>query len=160
MLTHTFGPVYDSGSRILILGTFPSVASRKEGFYYGNPRNRFWQVAAGVFGVDIPETTGEKTGFLLSAGIALWDAVLSCEIAGSADSKIKNIITNDLNPVLSGCRIERIYANGKTAGKLYNRHMLPGTGRDIIILPSTSPANASWTLKHLTDEWSRIRRRI
>lgn len=157
MLTHTFGPVYDSGSRILILGTFPSVLSREEGFYYGNPRNRFWQVLADVFGRDRPLTNREKTEFLLSNGIALWDVIRCCDITGSADSKIKNILPNDLEAVLSESRIGRIYANGRTAGRLYDRYIRPTTGCDITILPSTSPANASWTLTRLADAWSRIR---
>lgn len=160
MITHTFGPVFDSGSQILILGTFPSVLSREEGFYYGNPRNRFWQVLADVFNRDIPLTNREKTEFLLSNGIALWDVIRSCDITGSADSKIKNILPNELDALLSESRIDRIYANGRTAGKLYDLHLRQETGREIIVLPSTSPANACWTLIRLTDAWRRIRYRI
>lgn len=154
--THTFEPVFDCNSKILILGTFPSVKSRENKFYYGHPQNRFWQVISNVFDCEKPQTVEEKTLFLLSHGIALWDVIKSCEIIGSADSKIKNITPNDINRILSQCNISRIYANGKTAEKLYNQYILPVTQRNIIMLPSTSPANAVWTVKRLSAEWNRM----
>jgi len=154
--THTIDPVFDCNSKILILGTFPSVKSRENKFYYGHPQNRFWQVISNVYECEKPQTVEEKILFLLSHGIALWDVIKSCEIIGSADSKIKSITPNDINRILSQSNISRIYANGKTAEKLYNQYILPAIGRNIHVLPSTSPANAVWSVNRLTVEWSRI----
>ena len=156
LVTHSFAPVFDENSQVLILGTFPSVKSRENGFYYGNPRNRFWQVMAAVFGDDIPENNMEKTAFLLKRHIAIWDVVHSCEIEGSKDPSIKNVMPNDLSTILDACRISEIYANGKIAEKLYNRHILPFTGRSIMTLPSTSPANAAYSIERLISAWRTI----
>ena len=152
--THPIPPVFDENSRILILGSFPSVKSREQGFFYGHPQNRFWRTLAGVFQDAQPITVEEKRAFLLTHGIALWDVIASCEITGSSDASIKNVIANDLTHILQASQIERIYTNGATAHRLYCKYQQPQIGREAICLPSTSPANAAWTLERLRTAWS------
>lgn len=153
MITHPFPPVFDANSEILILGSFPSVKSRENMFYYGHPQNRFWRVIAAVCGVSTPQSIDEKTALLLNNHIALWDVLASCEINGSADSSIRHPVPNDLTRILSSCSIRRIYTNGRTSDKFYTRFSRANTGRDAVCLPSTSPANAAWTLDRLIDAW-------
>ena len=153
MIIHPIAPVYDEHSRILILGSFPSVRSREEMFFYGHPQNRFWQVLASIFACDVPATVEEKKNFLLSHHIALWDVIASCEITGSADSSIKNVIPNDLSVILDHADIRAIFVNGKIAEKYYNKYLREKVKRDAICLPSTSPANAAWRLQKLTEAW-------
>lgn len=153
-ITHSFAPVFDERSRILILGSLPSVKSREEGFYYGHPRNRFWKVLAQITGEELPREIGEKKAVLLKHGIAIWDVIASCDIIGSSDSSIKNVEPVDIERVMGNSRIERIYANGRTAGKLYRKYLQPITGMPAVELPSTSPANAAWNLERLVEEWS------
>ena len=150
---HTIPPVYDSNSRILILGSFPSVKSRESQFFYGHPKNRFWRVLANIYNCPQPETVEEKKSFLISRQIALWDVIASCRIEGSSDSSIRNAQPNDIASILNICPIERIFANGKTAYTLYNRFIRPSINRDATLLPSTSPANASWSLEQLILKW-------
>lgn len=157
MVIHPIKPVYDSNSRILILGSFPSVKSREEMFFYGHPQNRFWKVVSTVFGCNEPKTVSEKKEFLLALGIAVWDVIASCDIVGSSDSSIKNVVPNDLNIILENAEIERIFVNGKTAQKYYNKYIKNVINREAICLPSTSPANAAWTLDRLVDEWRVIK---
>ena len=152
-VTHTFEPVFNQESRILILGSFPSVKSRENHFYYGHPQNRFWKVLAGVFGEGVPVTIEEKKHFLLEHGIAIWDVIASCDITGSSDSSIKNVVTTDLRVILEHAHIERIYANGATAAKLFHKYQEPVVQREIICLPSTSPANAGYSLERLIEKW-------
>lgn len=156
-IVHPFAPVFDAHSRVLVLGSLPSVRSREAQFYYGHPQNRFWRVLAAVFGENVPQTVDEKTALLLRNGVALWDVVASCEIAGSSDASIRHAEPTDLIAVLDKCPIGAIYANGQTAAKLYDRLQKPLTGRPIIALPSTSPANAAWTLPRLCEAWRIIR---
>ena len=156
MLVHPFPPVYDAESEILILGSFPSVKSREIMFYYGHPQNRFWRVLAAVYNADVPQNIDEKTRFLLKHHIALWDVLASCEITGSADSSIKNAVPNDLSVILSRNDIRRIYTNGKTSEKYYKRFSEEITGRGSVCLPSTSPANAVWSLDRLIGAWKVI----
>ncbi len=151
---HGIAPVYDEHSEILILGSFPSVRSREEGFFYGHPRNRFWRVLAAVFGESVPHTVQEKKRFLLRNKVALFDVLAECEIEGSSDSSIGGAVPNDLSPILSGSRIRKIFVNGKTAEKLYQKYLLPKTGIPAICLPSTSPANAAWNEERLREAWS------
>lgn len=153
-LRHEFAPVYDENSRILILGTFPSVKSREQHFYYGHPQNRFWKVIAGLTGEPTPETVAQKKELLLRHGIAVWDVIESCDITGSSDSSIRNVVPARLGAVLDHCRIRAIYANGGTAKRLYDRYQKEACGREIVGLPSTSPANASFRLERLLDQWS------
>ncbi len=157
MITHPIEPVYDKASRILILGSFPSVKSREAGFFYGHPRNRFWKVVSSIFEEDIPQTTEEKKAFLLRNHIALWDVIASCEIEGSSDASIKNVTPNDINIILAQSDIHAIYVNGKTAFQYYTKYTRPVTNRPAVCLPSTSPANAAWNLELLTEAWQCIR---
>lgn len=151
---HPIEPVYDHSSRLLVLGSFPSVKSREQGFFYGHPQNRFWKVTSAVFACDEPKTIEEKRSFLLANGIALWDVIASCDIEGSSDSSIKNVVPNDLSRILSYAQITQIFVNGKTAQKYYNKYLRDVLGRDAICLPSTSPANAAWSAERLIREWS------
>ena len=153
--THCFEPVFDEHSRILVLGSFPSVRSRAEGFYYGNPRNRFWQMLSDIFAQPLPADNTSRRELLLSHGIALWDVIAQCEISGSSDASIRAARPNDIKLILDSCSIERILANGATAYAAYNRLCAAALGRDAIKLPSTSPANATWSLERLTAEWRR-----
>ena len=131
--------------------------SREQMFFYGHPQNRFWRVLAAVFASETPQTIAEKRRFLLSHGIALWDVIASCEIAGSADSSIKNVIANDLSPILAAADIRQIFVNGKTAEKFYRKYTEPVFGRAAICLPSTSPANAAWSMERLIAAWQHVR---
>ena len=153
MIVHPIDPVYDEHSRVLILGSFPSVKSREAEFFYGHPQNRFWKVLAAVFHREIPGTVEEKRTLLLEEGVALWDVIASCEITGSSDSSIRNVVPNDLTTILETARIEAIYVNGKTAEKYYKKHLFPITRREAVCLPSTSPANAAWNMDRLKDTW-------
>ena len=157
MIVHPIPPIYDANSNILILGSFPSVKSREEGFFYGHPQNRFWKVTSAVFGDAVPCTIEEKTSFLLRNRIALWDVIASCNIDGSSDSTIKNVSANDLSIILNHAAIKQIYVNGKTAYKYYRKYSEKETGMLSVCLPSTSPANAAWSVERLIDAWSCIR---
>ena len=156
MICHPFPPLYDENSKILILGSFPSVKSREQLFFYGHPQNRFWRVVAQVHGAPVPQSIEEKRSFLLARGIALWDVIASCSITGSSDASIKDVCANDLTPILNGAGIERIFVNGRTAEKYYNQYIKPKLGREAICLPSTSPANAAWSVEKLVEAWSVI----
>lgn len=157
MLYHSIPPLYNKDSEILILGSFPSVKSREAMFFYGHPQNRFWKVVSAVCKNVEPKTIEEKRQFLLNNHIALWDVIGSCDIEGSADSSIKNVKANDLSPILNNANIRQIYVNGKTAERYYNLYIRPTLGRDAICLPSTSPANATWSIEKLIDAWKIIR---
>ena len=156
MPEHPIPPIVDANSRILILGSFPSVLSRETMFFYGHPQNRFWKVLSLVYDRPLPVTIPEKKALLLSHGIALWDVIASCEITGSSDTSIKNVIPNDLTQIFKIAPIRQIYVNGKTAEKYYNHTLRSSTGREAICLPSTSPANASWSLARLVPAWKII----
>ena len=143
-------------SRILILGSFPSVKSREAGFFYGHPQNRFWRVLAAVLGCPVPATIDEKRNMLLAHHVAVWDVIASCDIIGSSDSSIKNVVANDIGRVLSEAPIRQIFVNGQTAFKLYKKYVLPETGVMPVCLPSTSPANAAWNMEKLTEAWQVI----
>lgn len=154
---HTFAPVYDEHSSVLILGSFPSVKSRENGFYYGHPQNRFWKVLSGVLGCDIPVTKEEKIAMLLKNRIALWDVAAQCDIVGSSDADIRNVVPTDIDRILEDCDIRAIIANGRTALKIYNKYQYPLCKREAIYLPSTSAANAAWSVQRLINEWRVIR---
>lgn len=156
MLNHTFEPVFDEHSRILILGTFPSVKSREQGFYYGHPRNRFWKILAGLLREALPETINDKKELLLKHRIAIWDVVAACDIVGSSDSSIKNVVPADLPRVLDHAPIQKIFANGGKAYSLYQKYSFPVTGREAVKLPSSSPANARWQMEQLLEDWGQI----
>lgn len=156
MVTHPIPPVFDRHSKVLILGSFPSVKSREAQFFYGHPQNRFWKVTSAVFDATEPHTIEDKKDFLLSHGIAVWDVIASCDITGSSDSSIKNAVPNDLTKILDIAEIQTIFVNGKTAEKFYNKYIRDTIGREAVCLPSTSPANAAWSVDRLTEVWKQI----
>ena len=153
MIVHPFEPVWDKNSRILILGSFPSVRSRSDGFYYGHPQNRFWRLMSELYETELWKTTDEKKEFLLKNGIALWDVIGSCEIENSSDSSIRNAVPNRLTDIFENANIQAVYTNGKTADKLYRKYF----EKEAVCLPSTSPANAAWTFEKLLQTWQVIR---
>lgn len=148
---HTIEPVYNEHSKILILGSFPSVKSREVNFFYGHPQNRFWRVLSAVMGEECPKTIAEKKEFLLRNHIAVWDVIASCDIEGSSDSSIKNVTPNDLSKIYVKSEIKKIFTNGNTAYKLFLKY---NKGENAVKLPSTSPANASFSLERLIESWS------
>lgn len=156
MINHPIPPVYNENSKVLILGSFPSVKSRDAKFFYGHPQNRFWRVLAALFGEELPVSIDEKRELLLSHNIAVWDVISSCDIEGSADSTIKNAVANDLSVILDTADIKAIFVNGKTAEKYYNKYLKEKTGRVAICLPSTSPANAAYSLEKLIRNWQAV----
>lgn len=152
-IKHTFQPIYNEQSKILILGSLPSVKSREQGFYYGHPRNRFWKVMSGILQCKEPVTIEEKREMLLEHCVAVWDVIDNCDIKGSSDSSIRNVVPTDVQRILAASDIEQIFANGKTAGQLYRKWLEPVTNREIIELPSTSPANAAFSTEKLMEVW-------
>ena len=156
-VVHPFGPLYNKDSRILILGSLPSVKSREQNFFYGHPQNRFWPLIAGLLREPVPQTIEEKKELILRNHLALWDTIYSCDIKGSSDSSIRNVVPTDLNRIIKVANIRHIYANGKTAAALYQKYQRPLNGIEIVPLPSTSPANAVWTLERLCEAWGIIR---
>ncbi len=155
-LTHTFEPIYNKDSRILILGSFPSVKSRENHFYYGHPQNRFWKVIACVTGKPVPVSIEEKKELLLNNHIAIWDVIASCSIQGSSDSTIRDVVVNDFTQILRESKIQTIYVNGNKAYELYHKYAESTTGIPAIKLPSTSPANAAWSVERLCGDWKQI----
>lgn len=152
-ITHPIKPVYDSNSKILILGSFPSIKSREEGFFYGHKQNRFWTVISRIFDDDKPDSIDDKMTLLIKHNIAVWDVIKSCNIVGSSDSSIKNVVPNDISFIINNSNINTIFVNGKTAEKLYIQHIEPVINIKAICLPSTSPANAAWKTDKLTEYW-------
>ncbi|MDF2906448.1 MAG: mismatch-specific glycosylase [Herbinix sp.] len=156
-VSHPIPPLYNEASKVLILGSFPSVKSREAQFFYHHPQNRFWKMISTVFNEPLPTNVEEKQELLLRNHIAVWDVIQSCEIVGSADSSIKNVIPNDVSKILSTARITGIITNGSTSHQLYMKHIFPITGIKALKLPSTSPANATCSLDCLVKEWSILR---
>ncbi|MCR5369250.1 MAG: uracil-DNA glycosylase family protein [Clostridium sp.] len=180
-LRHPIPPLYDENSRILILGSFPSPKSREAQFFYGHPQNRFWKVMAqllnwqgkpaagegpqgfrgsaageGPQSFRVPSTVEEKRAMLLSNHVAVWDTIASCEIVGASDASITNVTPNDLSPILRTAEIRAIFCNGAASHKLYMKYIFPRTGREAGKLPSTSPANAAWSVDRLSAAWQVI----
>ena len=156
-VTHIFEPIYDGTSRVLILGTFPSVKSREQNFYYGHKQNRFWRVLAAVCKCGVPATVEEKKEMLLREHIAVWDVIASCDITGSSDASIRNVQPNDIGRILARVPDIRTFANGAKAHELYRKYMEEAAGRRAIRLPSTSPANAACGFESLCEAWQVIR---
>ena len=168
-IEHGFEPVFDQHSRVLVLGSFPSVLSRANAFYYGNPQNRFWRVMAACLGAPVPPNEGDllagsepvtldasiaaKRAMLLNGGVALWDVIESCDIKGSSDASIKNVVPARVELITSNASIEQVICNGGTAGHLYKRYLQERTCLPAVVLPSTSPANAAWRLERLVERW-------
>lgn len=159
-LSHEFPPIYDENSRVLILGSFPSVKSRETQFYYGHPQNRFWRLLAMICKEDTPTDIDKKRSLCLTHAVALWDIIESCDIEGSSDSSIKNARVNDLSVILNSCDIRQIFVNGGTAYRLFEKYQQKQIQRTAVRLPSTSPANAAWDLERLYGEWKIIERYI
>lgn len=153
---HPFAPVVDQDCHTLILGSFPSVRSRQQGFYYGHPQNRFWKLLAAVYQENVPQSIPEKQTLLLRHHLALWDVIASCDIVGSSDASVRHAVPVEVEQITSKARIERVICNGSLSGKLYARYLQPRTGLAAIVLPSTSPANAAWSLERLTDVWGAV----
>ena len=157
MIVHPFPPFYNKNSKILILGSFPSVKSREQMFFYGHPQNRFWKVLSSVFDCANPETIEEKKLFLTCNGIALWDVIASCEITGSSDSSIRNVVVNDISEILEEAEIKQIFLNGRIAEKYFKKYTKAQISADAVCLPSTSPANAAWPINKLIEKWKVIK---
>ena len=156
-ISHPIPPFFDQDSKILILGSFPSVKSREGQFFYHHPQNRFWRVISTIYQVPLPVTIDEKSAMLKGCGIAVWDVIQSCEITGSADSSIKNVIPNDISAILGAADIRQIFTNGNTSHQLYMKYIVPTNNREAIKLPSTSPANAGCNMEKLVLAWSVIK---
>ena len=155
-ITHPFPPLYDETSRILILGSLPSVKSREQMFFYGHPQNRFWPLLASLFGEPAPASIEEKRELALRHHIAMWDTIYSCDIKGSSDSSIRNVVPTDLKRIVETSQISQVFCNGKTSGNYYHRYQEKILGIPAIVLPSTSPANAAWTMARLEGAWQVI----
>ncbi|MBM6924013.1 DNA-deoxyinosine glycosylase [Hydrogenoanaerobacterium saccharovorans] len=155
-IIHSIEPVFDTESRVLILGTMPSPKSREVQFYYGHPQNRFWRVLAAVLGEELPQSVPEKKAMLLRHRIALWDVLAECEITGASDSSIRNPVANDLSVILDHAPVQAVFTTGATAWKLYTRLQKPHTGIEAVRLPSTSPANCAVKMEALTEAYKAI----
>lgn len=155
-IIHSIEPVFDTESRVLILGTMPSPKSREVQFYYGHPQNRFWRVLAAVLGEEVPQSVPEKKAMLLRHRIALWDVLAECEITGASDSSIRNPVANDLSVILNHAPVQAVFTTGATAWKLYTRLQKPHTGIEAVRLPSTSPANCAVKMEALTEAYKAI----
>ena len=153
MQIHNIEPVFDKNSKILILGSFPSVKSREQEFFYGHPQNRFWKVISSITNDELPKTIEEKKALLLRNNIAVWDIIKTCDITGSSDSSITNVEPNDIYKILNNANIRAIYANGDKSYSLFKKYF---KALEVVKLPSTSPANAQYSLERLIEEWKVI----
>lgn len=150
---HTIPPLYDSHSRVLLLGSIPSPKSREAGFFYAHPQNRFWRVLAAVLGEEVPQTIEEKRAMCLKHHVALWDTIARCDIEGASDTSIRNAIPNDIGKLVRESEITRIFATGGKSAELYRKLIEPQLHIPITQLPSTSPANAAWSLERLIEAY-------
>ncbi len=155
-IVHPIPPLYNENSEVLILGSFPSVKSREARFFYGHPQNRFWKLLALLFNEAVPVTIEDKTRIVLENNLALWDTIHSCTITGSSDSSIKDVVPNDISVILNNSRVGKIFCNGTASHNLYNKYIYPSTGIEAVKLPSTSPANAAYSLDRLAQCWRGI----
>ena len=156
-IEHPFGPLYSQDSRVLILGSFPSIKSREQQFFYGHPQNRFWKVIAALYGQETPASVPEKKKLILSHGLALWDSIASCVVTGSSDASIRDVRANNLRIILDASPIERIFCNGRKSYEMYQKYIQPEIQREAVCLPSTSPANAQFSLDRLIAAWAVIK---
>ena len=152
-IVHPIPPLYDAQSRILILGSFPSIKSREAMFFYGHPQNRFWPLLARLLKEQAPTSIEEKRALALRHHIALWDSIRSCTIIGSSDSSVRDVVPNDLSVILDHSEVGRIYCNGALSHKMYMKYIYSATGIEAVKLPSTSPANAAYSMDRLEKEW-------
>ena len=153
---HNIPPIYNKDSKILILGSFPSVKSREQEFFYAHKQNRFWRVLGNALNCEAPKTVEEKKELLLSSHIALWDVIKSCKIVGSSDTSIKDVKPNDIMMILQNSSVSRIFTNGNKAYELYKKYIFPDTKIEAFKLPSTSPANAAFSLEKLCEQWANV----
>lgn len=156
-IKRNFGPVFDAESQILILGSFPSVKSREAAFYYGHPQNRFWPLMERIFEEPVPSEPAGRAEFMRRHRVALWDTIEECDIAGSSDSSIRNVVPVDIMRILRAAEIREIFCNGNTSFRLFLKYLYPVCGRTPVRLPSTSPANAAWTPDRLYASWQIIK---
>ena len=154
---HPFRPLFQADSKILILGSFPSVKTREYGFFYCHPRNRFWPLLARIFDVTLSADLEERRAFLLKHRIAVYDVINRCDIIGSSDSSIQNAIPSDLSPIFHEADIQQVFCNGGTAHRYYQKYQEQQTGRKAVRLPSTSPANARYSMEDLYKHWKIIK---
>ncbi|MCH5303638.1 MAG: DNA-deoxyinosine glycosylase [Ruminococcus sp.] len=155
-IVHPFMPLYDENSRTLILGSFPSVKSREEMFFYGHPQNRFWKLIAELYGEKVPQSIKDKKTLILKNNLALWDTIKSCTITGSSDSSVKDVVPNDISEILKNSKVDRIFCNGALSYKMYMKYIYPKTKIEAVKLPSTSPANAAFSIERLKAAWGVI----
>lgn len=155
-IIHPLKPLYRDDSRILILGSFPSVKTREYGFFYGHPQNRFWPLMEALFEEDLSTDIEERRDFLLSHHLAVYDSIYQCDIIGSSDASIKNVIPADLKSIFATADIRQVFCNGGTSYKYYKKYHAKKSGIPGIQLPSTSPANARYRLDDLVKEWEVI----
>lgn len=153
---HPVPPLYNENSRVLILGSFPSVKSREAQFFYGHPQNRFWKLLARLFDDEVPQSVEQKKELILSHNLAVWDVIHSCTVTGSSDSSIRDVVPNDITEIIENSRVDKIFTNGTISYKLYKKYIFPQTGIEAVKLPSTSPANAAFSLERLTESWKII----
>lgn len=156
-ITHPLRPFFNADSRILILGSFPSVKTREYGFFYGHPQNRFWPLLERIFAVKLSADIEERKAFLLRHRLAVYDVIYQCGIIGSSDASIQNAVPSDLSPVFKEADIRQVFCNGGAAYRYYQKYQEQKTGRRAIQLPSTSPANARASMDDLFDQWKIIR---
>ncbi len=156
-IIHPFEALYNENSKVLILGSFPSVKSREVSFFYGHPRNRFWKVIPALFGEEEPVTIEKKKELILRRNLALWDSIHSCEITGSSDSSVKNVVPNDISEIIGNSKVSKVFCNGALSHKMYMKYIFPDTKIEAVKLPSTSPANAAYSLDKLIEEWKIIK---
>ncbi|NLL95056.1 MAG: DNA-deoxyinosine glycosylase [Thermoplasmatales archaeon] len=157
-VTHPLRPLFRADSKILILGSFPSVKTREYGFFYGHPQNRFWPLLGRIFGVALGTDIEERKTFLLRHGLAVYDVIYRCDIVGSSDASIQNAVPSDLSPIFKGADIRQVFCNGAAAYRYYRKYQERKTGFEAIKLPSTSPANAGYSMDNLYDEWKIIKK--
>lgn len=156
-IIHPFEALYNENSKVLILGSFPSVKSREVSFFYGHPRNRFWKVIPALFGEEEPVTIEKKKELILRRNLALWDSIHSCEITGSSDSSVRNVVPNDISKIIGNSKVSKVFCNGALSHKMYMKYIFPDTKIEAVKLPSTSPANAAYSLDKLIEEWKIIK---
>ncbi len=148
-----FEPVFNENSRLLIVGTWPSPLSRANGFYYGNPQNRFWGLLAKLFGTELPITLEDKKKIILNNNLALWDTLQSCDIKGASDASICNEVPSDIAALCKKAPIKRVLCNGSKAYQLYTKFQKDCP--PAVKLPSTSPANAACSMDMLCEQWKK-----
>ena len=155
-IDHPLPPLYDEHSEVLILGSFPSPKTRESGFFYGHPQNRMWPVLARLFDEPVPGTVNEKRDFLLRHHIAMWDVLASCEIVGASDASISGEVPTDLLPIFEAAPIKAVFCAGGVSAKMYRKYHEERCGMPCFAMPSTSPANAAWSLDRLTESWAKV----